>query len=265
MFLLSVVIAATLTKAGVPRVSPAELRELMTKGEAIALDVRGSVPFKLGRIEGATWMPLGLIKDRFGELPQDKLIAAYCTCKAEELSLEAAMLLANQHGFTRVAVLQGGYPAWKDAGLPVAADKELEETGTTGRTTTVYFDPRPETAAPVPASGGRLRPPDAVKCNPNELTSFAGKVVTYRRGKDLTVLVMHTSADTVETIKVPHGDKDPRHWYLIEGQPFTAADWKRIESKKGVLHPDMSAVAWVCTDGRTLVDWRPGTTFTGAE
>jgi len=77
--------------------------------------------------------------------------------------------------------------------------------------------------------------------------------------------VMHTSADTVETIKVPHGDKDPRHWYLIEGQPFKAADWKRIESKKGVLRPDMSAVAWVCTDGTTLVDWRPGTTFTGAE
>lgn len=242
--------------------SVTELHELMKKGDAIALDVRGSVPFKLGRIDGATWMPLGLIKQRFGELPQDKLVVAYCTCKAEELSLEAAMLLANQHGFTRVAVLQGGYPAWKEAGLPVAADEELAETTTTA---TVLFDQQPERAAPSPAAGGRLRPPDAVKCDPNNLTSFAGKVTSYRRGKDATVLVMHTSADTVETIKVAHAGKDPRHSYLIEAQPFTAADWKRIESKKGVLLPGMSAVAWVCGNGVTIVDWRPGTTFTGAE
>jgi rhodanese-related sulfurtransferase len=263
MFLISILLAVTLaTKADVPRVSVTELHELMKKGDAIALDVRGSVPFKLGHIDGATWMPLGLIKERFGELPQDKLIVAYCTCKAEELSLEAVMLLANQHGFTRVAVLQGGYPAWKEAGLPVAADEELAETTTTA---TVLFDQRLEPATSPASSGGRLRPPDAVKCDPNNLTSFAGKVTSYRRGKDATVLVMHTSADTVETIKVAHAGKDPRHSYLIEAQPFTAADWKRIESKKGVLLPNMSAVAWVCGNGVTIVDWRPGTTFTGAE
>jgi rhodanese-related sulfurtransferase len=238
MFLISILLAATLAKADVPRVSVTELHELMKKGDAIALDVRGSVPFKLGHIDGATWMPLGRISQRFGELPQDKLVVAYCTCKAEELSLEAVTLLANQHGFTRVAVLQGGYPAWNQ---------------------------QPEQAAPAPSSGGRLRPPDAVKCNPNDLTSFAGKVTSYRRGKDATVLVMHTSADTVETIRVTHAGKDPRYSYLLEAQPFKAADWKKIESKKGVLLPNMSAVAWVCSNGVTIVDWRPGTTFTGAE
>ena len=87
--------------------------------EAVAIDVRGSVPYDLGHIDGAVSMPLGLIAQRFDELPQDKLIVAYCSCKAEETSLEAAMLLSNQHGFARVAVLHGGYPAWKDAGLPV--------------------------------------------------------------------------------------------------------------------------------------------------
>jgi rhodanese-related sulfurtransferase len=263
MFLISILLAATLTKADVPRVSVTELHELMKKGDAVALDVRGSVPYKLGHIDGATWMPLGLIKQRFGELPQDKLVVAYCTCKAEELSLEATTLLANEHGFTRVAVLQGGYPAWKEAGLPVSADEELVSATTT--TATVHFDQQPEQTAPSPSAGGRLRPPDAVKCNPNDLTSFAGKVTSYRRGKDATVLVMHTSADTVETIKVGHAGKDPRHSYLLEAQPFTAADWKKIESKKGVLLPNMSAVAWVCSNGVTIVDWRPGTTFSGAE
>ncbi|MEA2463011.1 MAG: hypothetical protein QOJ98_758, partial [Acidobacteriota bacterium] len=54
-------------------------------------------------------------------------------------------------------------------------------------------------------------------------------------------------------------------FYLIDGTPFTPTDWNRIESKKGVLRPDMSAVAWVCSNGVTIVDWRPGTTFNGAE
>jgi rhodanese-related sulfurtransferase len=268
MFLISILLAATLaTQADIPRVSVTELHDLMKKGDAVALDVRGSVPYRLGRIDGATWMPLGLIKQRFGELPQDKLVVAYCTCKAEELSLEAAMLLANQHGFTRVAVLQGGYPAWKEAGLPIVEDEELVETTTTA---TVLFDQQREPGAssapaPSPSSAGRLRPPDAVRCNPNNLTSFAGKVTSYRRGKEATVLVMHTSADTVETLKVAHAGRDPRHSYLLEGQPFTAADWKKIESKKGVLLPNMSAIAWVCSNGVTIVDWRPGTTFNGAE
>ncbi len=268
MFLISILLAATLvTKADVPRVQPAELHELMKKGDAIALDVRGSVPFKLGRIESAIWMPLGAIQQRFGELPQDKLIVAYCTCKAEEVSLDAAMLLLNQHGFTRVAVLKGGYTAWIEAGLPIVADGEKTATPV-ATTATVHFDAKPAEAAAAAsdARGGRLRPPDAVKCDRNQLTSFAGKVTSYRRQKDKTILVMHTSADTVETITVRHSGKaDPRRSYLLDNRPFTAADWKRIERRKGVLRPNMSAVAWVCTNGATIVDWRPGTTFTGAE
>ncbi|HEX8616756.1 MAG TPA: rhodanese-like domain-containing protein [Thermoanaerobaculia bacterium] len=267
MFLISILLAATLvTKADVPRVQPAELHELMKKGDAIALDVRGSVPYKLGRIDSAIWMPLGLIQQRFGELPQDKLVVAYCTCKAEEVSLEAAMLLLNQHGFTRVAVLKGGYTAWKEAGLPIAADEEQAAPSSTTIAAVSSDAPRREEQTSSDARGGRLRPPDAVTCDRNQLTSFAGKVTSYRRQKDRTILVMHTSADTVETITVRHSGKaDPRRSYLLDNRPFTAADWKRIERRKGVLRPGMSAVAWVCSNGTTIVDWRPGTTFTGAE
>ena len=35
------------------------------------------------------------MQSRAGELPEDKLIVTYCTCKAEETSLEAAMLLSK--------------------------------------------------------------------------------------------------------------------------------------------------------------------------
>jgi len=252
MFLLSIVLAATLAKADVPHVSVSELHALLEKGEAVAIDVRGSVPYELGHIAGATWMPLGLIHQRAGELPQDKLLVAYCTCKAEETSLEAALLLANQHGFRRVAILRGGYPAWKEAGLPVEAIQEVPMTDVV------------ESSAG--AGAGRLAPPAAVACDRNQLTSHAGSVVRYRRKKGQTTLTLDTSADTIERLTLRHpGSDDPSRFFLVFGTPFTSADWNRIERRKGVLQQKMSAVAWVCSDGVTIIDWRPGVTFTGAE
>lgn len=260
MFLISLLLAATITaKADVPRLTPTELHELLASGDAVAVDVRGTVPYELGHIKGAVWMPLGLLSERFSELPQDKLLVAYCTCKAEELSLETAMVLHEKYGFERVAVLVGGYPAWKAAGLPTAAIQKAEET-------TVHFAPGQPAPAPAARSGGRLAPPDAVKCDRNELTSYAGKVVHYRRLRGKTVLVIDTSAGTRETVTVRHkGSDDPSPSFLIEGKAFTSADWERIEVRKGEAKPGLSAVAWVCSNGPTIVDWRPGVTFTGAE
>ncbi|MEA2462472.1 MAG: hypothetical protein QOJ98_219, partial [Acidobacteriota bacterium] len=194
MYLISLLLAATLAKADVPRVQPSELRAMMQKGEAIAVDVRASVPYELGHITGAVWMPLGLLRQRAGELPEEKLIVTYCTCKAEETSLDGAMMLANELGFARVAVLHGGYPAWKQAGLPVEEQR------------TVLFNEEqaPAAEARPAASAGRLRPPAAVSCDRNELTSYAGKVTHYKRAKGKTTLVMNTSADTVETISIRH-------------------------------------------------------------
>ena len=274
MIVISFLLAALInTKADVPRVTASELRALLDKGEAVAIDVRGTVPYELGHIAGAVWMPLGVMNQRVGELPQDKLLVMYCTCKAEELSLEAAMLLAQKHGLERVAVLVGGYPAWKDAGYPIKVlqqpdppqvDTPAAKPAET--VATVYFDETSQGSSGGRGSGSRLAPPEAVKCDRNDLTSHAGRVTSYKREKERTVLVMATSAGTIETVVVKHGGKrDASSLYLIEGQPFTAADWKRIERRKGVLLPDVSAIAWVCGNGVNVIDWRPGATFTGAE
>lgn len=257
MLILSLLLAATIaTRADVPRLEPAELRALLQKGEAVAVDVRGTVPWQHGHIAGAVWMPLGLVNQRAGELPQDKLIVTYCTCKSEETSLDGAMILAQQHGLTRVAVLRGGYPAWVAAGYPT----ELERT--------VRFSAG-EPAAPAPpahSGSGRLAPPKEVPCDRNDLTSYAGTVTSYRRERDQTILVLATSADTVERVTIRHrGTGDPSPYFLLLGEPFTKRDWPRIERRKGELVKKMSAVAWVCEGGAVLVDWRPGQTFTGAE
>jgi len=253
MFLSALLLAATITtKADVPRMNAAELRAAMQKGEAIAIDVRGTVPWELEHIADAKWLPLGVMRDRVSELPQDKILVTYCTCKAEETSLEAAMLLASM-GFEHVAVLHGGFPAWKQAGLPVKSNRTPESE-----------EPTP---APAPvASAGRIAPPDTVECDRNKLTLFAGSVVKYERTEGKTSLTIHTSAETIEHFTLEHpGTDDPSRFFLIDAKPFTKADWKRIEGKKKDLLPKMSAIAWVC-EGRTpIIDWRPGIQFTGAE
>jgi rhodanese-related sulfurtransferase len=208
-----------LTKADVPRLTAAELRALMDRGEAVAVDVRGSVPYELGHLPGAVWMPLGLMNQRAGELPDDKLIVTYCTCKAEETSLEAAMVLTKV-GYPRVAVLHGGYPAWVAAGLPTE----------------------------TPPAGA----PAAVTCS-GELKSVSGPVTHYRRLRGKTVIRIGA-----ETITLRHrGSDDPSRFFLVHGTPFAWNDWSRIEARKGEARPRMSAVAWIC-GGSTIVDWQPG-------
>ena len=63
---------------GVRRVTVSELNEALGKGEAVAVDVRGSVDYELGHIKGARSVPLGLFAERAKELPRDKLIVTYC-------------------------------------------------------------------------------------------------------------------------------------------------------------------------------------------
>ena len=56
------------------------------------------------------------------------------------------------------------------------------------------------------------------------------------------------------TLRHP-GTDDPSAHFRMLGEPFTAADWNRIEVKKGVLRDGTRAAAWVCSDGRVMVDW----------
>jgi predicted sulfurtransferase len=63
---------------GVRRVNISELQSLLEKNEAVVVDVRGSVEYKLGHIKGALSVPLGLIAQQLKDLPRDKLIVTYC-------------------------------------------------------------------------------------------------------------------------------------------------------------------------------------------
>lgn len=62
-----------------PRITAAELRKLVDKGDAVIIDVRSKAAYDAEHIEGAISLPLGDLEARAGELPKEKLIAAYCT------------------------------------------------------------------------------------------------------------------------------------------------------------------------------------------
>jgi hypothetical protein len=102
----------------------------------------------------------------------------------------------------------------------------------------------------------RQRAPDTFACDRNNLTVYTGVVRTYQRRAGSTTLQIRTDFDTTEQVTLRHpGTDDPSAQFRMLGEPFTAADWNRIEVKKGVLRDGTRAAAWVCSDGRVLVDW----------
>ena len=98
-------------------VSKADLLDRVKHGTAMALDVRPSDEFEKGHLKGALNIPLDDLERRLADLPQDKEIIAYCRGPYCVLSFEAVATL-REKGY-RVYRLDGGYPDWKTAGLPV--------------------------------------------------------------------------------------------------------------------------------------------------
>jgi rhodanese-related sulfurtransferase len=72
------------------------------------LDVRGADEFEMGHIPGAINIPLESLRERTGELPRDKKIAAYC--KVGQRGYLATRILL-QHGFD-AANISGGFALW---------------------------------------------------------------------------------------------------------------------------------------------------------
>jgi NADPH-dependent 2,4-dienoyl-CoA reductase/sulfur reductase-like enzyme/rhodanese-related sulfurtransferase len=94
-------------------VSARELkRKLDTDHRLFLLDTRGPDEFEEMRLgHGETLVPIGALRTRLGELPEDKSAEIVCFCKISLRGYEAASLL-SAHGYTNVKVLEGGLLAW---------------------------------------------------------------------------------------------------------------------------------------------------------
>lgn len=99
----------------------------------------------------------------------------------------------------------------------------------------------------------RLALPPAITCPRDQVTSYTGRVVSYRRTADALVLAIRTDWDTTEGVRLAPIRLEQLR---LGGAPF--ADWARIEASPGHPRPDLRATAWVCDDGRPpLIDWQP--------
>ncbi len=94
-------------------ISALELKEKLDKKEDMfLLDLRGPDEYEQMRLGiGETLIPLGALRKRLNELPQDKDAEIITFCKISLRGYEAAVLIMA-HGYTNVKVLEGGIMAW---------------------------------------------------------------------------------------------------------------------------------------------------------
>jgi len=99
--------------------TPREVKAKLDSGEKpFILDVRGPDEYEEMRLGiGETLIPLGALRKRLGELPEDKDREIITYCKISLRGYEAALVL-EANGYKNVKVMEGGIMAW-----PYSRDK----------------------------------------------------------------------------------------------------------------------------------------------
>jgi hydroxyacylglutathione hydrolase len=95
--------------------SPEQLHAKIDEGEVTLLDVRSATEFDAGHIPGARHRFLGKLLREVSEIDGSKPIVAQCLSGGRSA---IATSVLQRAGFD-VTNMQGGYKAWRDAGLPV--------------------------------------------------------------------------------------------------------------------------------------------------
>ena len=103
--------AGVLVHAQIPQhVDAVKFKELITKGDAILLDVRTEQEFVTGHIAGAVLIPVDEIRARLAELPEDRNTPIIVYCRSGNRSATAARML-TEAGYRAVYDL-GGINSW---------------------------------------------------------------------------------------------------------------------------------------------------------
>ncbi len=106
-------------------VSREEAQKLIEDGAQL-VDVRAEHEWEMGRIEGATHLPLAELAERTGEIEKDRAVVLYC--RGGNRSTMAAEALAAE-GYEAVK-LSEGIVGWSEAGLPLEPEGgQVAESG----------------------------------------------------------------------------------------------------------------------------------------
>ena len=108
--------------AGFDVVSLEQAQEMVLAGEVLVLDARLPGDFDSGHLPGAVSFPNATRSEAFYELaallqPEQALLV-YCSGKTCDDALQLALFLREQ-GSQKIHLFADGFPAWKEAGLPI--------------------------------------------------------------------------------------------------------------------------------------------------
>src|SRR6185312_2791263 len=105
---------------GIPFMAVSELNaQLGTRAnDLVLLDVRERDAFDSGHIRGARHLPRGQLELRVNKDLADPTLRILVYCEIGMISTLAAATL-RELGYMRAAALDGGFSAWREAGLPI--------------------------------------------------------------------------------------------------------------------------------------------------
>ena len=101
-------------------IDPRELYASRDAGQlSTIIDVRGPGEYVAGHVQGAVNISMGKLSRKLKQIPRDRPVVTYCNMhhRGESRGERAALLLREQ-GY-QARTIDGGYPAWLEAGLPV--------------------------------------------------------------------------------------------------------------------------------------------------
>ena len=97
------------------RVLPAAARDRFQQG-ALLIDVRRAVSrVENGVVPGSEHVEKADVAARFGDADRDQPVVVFC---GSENGSRPVVEQLVELGFTDVSHIEGGYPAWREAGLP---------------------------------------------------------------------------------------------------------------------------------------------------
>ena len=105
---------------GIEHVSAVELEQRLARGDVVVLDVRPEKEYAAGHIAGARSMPIDELGALAQKLPRRREIVAYCRGPYCVYADDAVRLLRSRG--LKARRLDVGFPEWRRAGLPVAAN-----------------------------------------------------------------------------------------------------------------------------------------------
>jgi rhodanese-related sulfurtransferase len=111
-------------RARVELLTPAQLNDRLSSDAPTVIHVGTSDEYSRAHVPGSRWLSRSWLEPRIAEIAPSKSAPVVITC-ADGVNAALAAATLRDHGYERVAALDGGLAAWTAAGLAV-------ETGLTG-------------------------------------------------------------------------------------------------------------------------------------